>query len=178
MNFREEIADLVLLIRENEKIKNFFQNSYIAERVNGVLSARCANDYSTQPIKLLQSDNIGNYFYILYNSENIEIMESAGRSACSRGYFGVVQCSLVFYASNARLDSLLSVFIHELHKFDNVRVASINANAEVLLASEFETFLKVPNYITIASVDFTYDFEIPEFTSEICLDLIDFCSNC
>jgi hypothetical protein len=155
MNFREEIADLVLLIRENEKIKNFFQNSYIAERVNGVLSARCANDYSTQPIKLLQSDNIGNYFYILYNSENIEIM-----------------------ASNARLDSLLSVFIHELHKFDNVRVASINANAEVLLASEFETFLKVPNYITIASVDFTYDFEIPLFTSEICLDLIDFCSNC
>lgn len=68
MNFREQISDIVISIAGNVKIKNFFQKSFIADRVNGVLNARSPVDFNHQPVKLLQAYNIGNYFYIALNT--------------------------------------------------------------------------------------------------------------
>lgn len=178
MFYKETIADIAIAIKENKKISDFFQRGFIAERVNGVIVAINPKDFERQPVKILQADNIGNYFYIIYDNSNIQILESISSNACSRNFYASIICSLVFYANNARLEALLSVFLHELKKVDAITITGINTNGESILANEFEHLSKIPANITIAAIEFTIDLEIPEYTNELCLTLTNLCNNC
>lgn len=178
MNFTEAAAFIVTEINKNTKISKFFQKSYIAERVNNFLVARSPIDFKKQPIKLLQSDNIGNYFYVVYDNTNIAVSRGGGYAACSKNYYCDIPCQLIFVCRNGRLDTLLSVFLHELEKFEAVEIQHINTNVEAVLFDELENLPKIPTDLIVAEIDFNLTVEIPTYTNELCLDLFEFCDNC
>jgi len=179
MNYLNEIADLVCYLKQQHKIDDYFQKAFVANRVRGILEGRDCFDPSQNPVKLLQTDTIGNYFYVKYDDENIVILPAENVTACSNSYEAEIDCSLTIWAVNGDVQNIVSVFTHYMNNYDaGINIGTINANKESILSLELEHLPKIPKLLTLLSINFTYRILLPTYTNELCLEYLDFCESC